>query len=94
MPSHGLVKPKDLTHTRAGKYRNKPTSFNGIRFDSIAEMARYVQLAKLERVGRISLLQIHERFPLVVGGVKVATYEADFCYYRGPHHYAEDVKGH
>jgi hypothetical protein len=62
------------------KYRNVPTVVDGICFASKREAARYQALAVLQRVGEIRGLECQPRYPLVVNGVKVATYVADFCY--------------
>ena len=40
-------------HVKPAKYHNTPVEVDGIRFDSKAEAARYVQLKALRASGRI-----------------------------------------
>lgn len=77
------------------KYGAAPTVIDGFRFASKAEARRYSELLLLQRAGEISELELQPPFPLVVNGVKVATYIADFryrCKYTDPL-IVEDVKG-
>jgi len=77
------------------KYNAKPTVLDGFRFASKAEARRYSELLLLQRSGEISELELQPPFPLVVNGVKVGTYIADFryrCKYTDPL-IVEDVKG-
>lgn len=62
------------------KFGNKPTLVDGIRFASKREAARYSELKLMERAGEISDLVLQPRYPLLVNGLKVATYVADFRY--------------
>jgi len=62
------------------KYRNKPQEYDGIKFDSMAEAVRYRDLKLLQHAKEIRDLEVHPKFPLVVNGFKIATYEADFGY--------------
>lgn len=62
------------------KYRAIPTVIDGVRFASKREARRYQNLRLLERAGVIRDLELQPVFPLVVNGVKVATYSADFRY--------------
>ncbi len=63
---------------RAGKYNASRTEVDGIWFASKREAAHYQNLKMLERSGIIRNLELQPRFPLIVNGVKVATYVADF----------------
>lgn len=78
------------------KYRNKPTTVDGIRFDSLREANRYAQLKLLQRVKQVSDLQVHMLFALNVRGIEIAVYEADFVYIevRTGKKVVEDVKPH
>lgn len=81
---------------RAGvnKFHARRTVVDGIRFDSRAEAVRYQELRLLERYGDVRELRMQVPFPLVVNGVKVATYRADFAYVdRDGQEVIEDVKG-
>ena len=77
------------------KYNNKVTFIDGHRFMSKREAARYVDLKNLERGGIISNLELQPRFPIVINGVKICDYVADFRYYDNERRreVVEDVKG-
>lgn len=77
------------------KYKAVPTVVDGIRFDSKAEARRWSDLKNMERAGTIELLERQPKYPLVVSGLKIATYKADFAYTdrRTGEHIVEDVKG-
>lgn len=62
------------------KYRNKPTTLDGITFHSMREAAYYADLRLQERAGEIRQLELQPKFPCVVNGIKVCTYIADFRY--------------
>jgi hypothetical protein len=62
------------------KYRAVRTEVEGHVFASKREAFRYQELRILERSGYITELTLQQKFPLVVNGVKVCTYIADFCY--------------
>ncbi len=62
------------------KYNNTPTVVDGVVFDSQGEAERWGELLLLKREGHITDLTRQDRFPLVVGGVKIADYVADFTY--------------
>lgn len=67
--------------TRTGhKFNAVATEVDGIRFASKAEAYRYGQLKLLLRAGEIEGLELQPKFPLVVNGIKVGTYIADFRY--------------
>ncbi|HEX6537525.1 MAG TPA: DUF1064 domain-containing protein [Gemmatimonadaceae bacterium] len=77
------------------KYGAKAVVIDGIRFDSLAEGRRYNELKLEVAAGEITALECHPRFPLVVNGVKVGTYVADFAYVvlvDGGPRVVEDVK--
>lgn len=79
---------------RPHKYSAIATVVDGIRFASKAEARRYQELKILERGGVITNLELQPKFPLVVEGVKVATYIADFAYTdKHGSKVVEDVKG-
>lgn len=81
---------------RKSKYGNRKTVLDGIVFHSRREAERYLVLKAMERDGLVSGLQLQQRIPLVVNGVKVTTWVADFTYFdtaSGRTEY-EDVKGY
>lgn len=51
--------------TKRSKYNNKKILVNGVKFDSMKEYKRYLQLQMLERAGEITDLQRQERFVLI-----------------------------
>jgi hypothetical protein len=81
------------------KYRAVPTEVDGVRFASKAEARRYGELSLLVKARKIRQLELQPEFPIVVNGVKVAKYVADFRYqtipwdYEGIETVVEDVKG-
>jgi len=82
------------------KFHAKPAEFDGIRFDSQKELARYQELLLLEKAGEISSIIVHPVFPLqeafVYQGKKEQkiTYSPDFSYYdKKDRHVIEEVKG-
>jgi hypothetical protein len=76
----------------SNKYRAKKTTIDGIKFDSLKEAMRYTELRSLYRAGKIADLQCQVRYQLVVNGVKIGRYTADFVYYDGNGLVVEDVK--
>ena len=75
------------------KYRNEPTEVDGRKFDSLAEARRYRELTWLRDAGKISQLRLQPRYPIVVNGVKICEYVADFEYLGQAGMVLEDVKG-
>ena len=78
------------------KYRNVPTTVDGVRLDSKREAQRYLELKMLLRTKKISALEVHPRFSCVVRGLHVCDVILDFSYWdveRGQQ-VIEDVKGH
>ena len=78
---------------KQNKYRNKPVVIDGIRFASKAEGARYCELKLMERADQIAGLKRQVRYQLVVNGVHICDYLADFAYYKDCKRIIEDVKG-
>lgn len=81
------------TKPKAGKYRNRPVTLDGIRFDSQKESRRWLQLRVLQAKGQIQKLQRQVAFPLIVNGQIIAKYRADFVYEEKGKRIVEDVKG-
>lgn len=83
------------------KYQNKKVTYNDIRFDSIKEKNRYIQLKLLEKAGEIKDLQLQKTFTLQPSFKKngttyrAITYKADFVYLdlRANKNIVEDTKG-
>lgn len=78
----------------ANKYHNVKTQVDGRTFDSKREAARYRELALLMKAGYIKHLVLQPRFHLIVNGLKIADYLADFTYLDADGtHVCEDAKG-
>jgi hypothetical protein len=83
-----------LTGEKApAKYRNVKVDSPDGMFDSKREYERWCELRIEQRAGDISNLRRQVRYPLVVNGVRVAVYVADFVYERGGAVTVEDAKG-
>jgi len=76
------------------KYHARKVTAGGLTFDSQAEHRRWRELVLLEQAGEISHLAVHPAYPLIVNGVKVGVYQADFVYTdANGRRVTEDVKG-
>jgi len=75
------------------KYKNGKVEIDGIRFDSGAEGERYKILKAKEQAGLIKNLELQKTYPLLVNGLKICDYRADFVYEVGGKTIVEDVKG-
>jgi hypothetical protein len=68
-----------MANLRRAKYGNrKVTTPDGLKFDSQREHGEWVKLEALARKGAIQELQRQVPFDLVVNGIKVCRYVADF----------------
>jgi hypothetical protein len=81
------------------KYGNKKCEWGGIKFDSKAEMTRYIELERLEKLGVIRALALQPRFTLLAkfesngNKYRAIEYVADFRYFENDKDVVEDVKG-
>lgn len=79
---------------RRAKYGNRMTEVDGIMFHSAKEARRYAELKILSRAGLVKGLILQPRFPIIINGVKVCDYVADFEYRdETGARVVEDVKG-
>jgi hypothetical protein len=79
---------------RRSKFGAVKTVVDGITFASKAEAGRYSYLKALERTGHITNLELQPVYPLIVAGITIGKYLADFRYYRHDGEMiVEDVKG-
>ena len=86
----------DTPPPKQPKYRNRKTLADGVVFDSKREADRWLVLRAMERDGLVRDLRRQVRVPLVVAGVRVCVWVADFVYHdtaSGRTEY-EDVKGY
>ena len=79
--------------TKRSKYGATPTTAHGFKFDSTGEAQRYSQLVMMQQAALIYSLRRQVRYKLVVNGMLVATYIADFVYYEKGKRIIEDFKG-
>jgi hypothetical protein len=82
---------EDVSPTQS-KMHNIKTKVDGFTFDSLDEAARYGELKIEERAGLITDLKVHKPYRLVVNGIHICNYEADFTYHRDGKLVVEDVK--
>lgn len=86
---------------QGNKYKNKVVEVDGIKFQSIKEKNRYVQLKLLEKAKLIEQLELQKTFQLQPSFKKNGktyrkiTYTADFYYYDNHlnRYVVEDTKG-
>ena len=81
---------------RGNKFGAVATFVEGIRFDSKTEAGRWHTLRMMAMVGEILDLERQVVFPLLVNGVTIGRYIADFVYTEtnSGQRVIEDVKGH
>lgn len=79
------------------KYHNRKIEIDGIKFDSIKEGERYLELKMLLKAGKIRDLQLQVEFELIPkqAGEQACKYKADFVYHMADtgKMVVEDVKG-
>ncbi len=80
-----------MTFTR-NKFNAIKQTYKGQVFDSKKELKRFVELEYLLKAKEISDLETHPKFDLMVNGVKIGRYTADFKYKKGGEIIVEDVK--
>lgn len=86
------IQAKYREEKKRSKFKNVATVVDGIRFASRKEAKRWGELSLLLKQGKISQLEMQEPFPLVVNGVLVCKYLADFTYEQDGVRTIEDVK--
>lgn len=77
----------------ANKFSARKVTLDGFEFASAAEAKRYGDLKLMQRAGLIRGLGVHPGYPLVINGVTVGKFTADFAYFEGGQKVVEDVKG-
>lgn len=79
---------------KKSKYKAKKTEFQGIKFDSLKECARYKNLLILKKAGNVVKIELQPRYDIIVNGIFCGFYKADFkVYYSDGRIDVEDVKG-
>ena len=64
----------------SNKYNAKKQVYKGLKFDSKKEFHRYLVLEKMLSDKLITDLELHPMYPLMVNGIKIGRYTADFRY--------------
>lgn len=62
-------------------------------FPSQAEAGYYMELRLLQAAEKIDAIECQPKYPLIVNGVTLGKYIADFTYQRGNARFVCDVKG-
>lgn len=90
----GAGKKLDLpkSESKIGKYKNIRITYDGILWDSKKECERYKVLVLLQEYNQIQDLKWGVPFDLLVNGIKVAWYKADFTYMKNGVLIIEDTK--
>ena len=78
---------------RRNKYGNEAVTVDGLKFHSRREAKRYRELRVMQRAGQITGLRLQVSFKLIVNGVLVCRYRADFVYVERGARVVEDCKG-
>lgn len=65
----------------ANKYNAKRVLLDGICFDSKAEANDYAALKLREKAGEVTDIELQRWYDLIVNGVLVARYRADFVFF-------------
>lgn len=95
-PSRPSARPRrwlPASGQKPSKYRAKRCEVDGEKFDSQLEMRRWLELRNMERAGEIAHLRRQVAYPLMVQGVQLGKYVADFVYLRDGVEVIEDAKG-
>jgi len=79
--------------SKGNKYGAVKTVYGGVTYDSKSEATRAQELDIWLASGEITDLERQTKFPIIINGVKVFTYIADFTYYFKGLQIVEDVKG-
>lgn len=66
---------------RGNKYNAKRVLLDGICFDSKAEANYYAALKLREKAGEVTDIELQRWYDLIVNGVLVARYRADFVFF-------------
>jgi len=88
-----LQAPAKPVTKRRSKFGNVPVTLHGHRFASQAEGRYYLRLREREARGEIRELVCQPKYPMVIGGICIGHYIADFEYYQKGERVVVDVKG-
>lgn len=77
---------------KPSKYRNVKVEYEGMRFDSKHELQCWKNLKLREKAGEIGQLHRQVSFPLVVSGVHIGKFTADFVWIENRSQVVADAK--
>ena len=92
-----------IMHFQQNKYKNKSIIYDNIKFQSIKEKNRYIELKLLEKANVIKNLELQKKFELQPSytnnnneNIRAINYIADFFYYNNEKgvFIVEDTKGY
>lgn len=87
-----IAKYKLLANKPKAKYRNTRCEHDGVRFDSLKERARWLQLLQMAKDGQITNLERQVAFPIEINGIPICKYYADHVYQQDGKKVVEDTK--
>lgn len=86
-----------LSKPKRSKYGAEPVVIDGMRFHSKREGAYYSELKLREKAGEVSGIETQRKFGIIMAGVLIGNYLADFCFIdhsQDSRLRVIDVKGH
>lgn len=72
---------EEKASNKKNKYKNKWTTRDGIKFQSVREADEYTELTRRVRAGDILRFDRQKKYDFIINGVKVSSYKADFVIY-------------
>lgn len=85
--------PKASPTEKRPKYGNRKVTVDGVTWDSQREYKRWLSLWQRQKLGLIRELRRQVTFRLIVNGMLVCRYVADFTYVESGKRVVEDAKG-
>lgn len=64
------------------KFNAVKVTYDGYKFDSKKECARYVELSYMLEAKEIEGLEVHPKYQFVINDIKICQWTADFSYFR------------
>lgn len=84
--------PVEAPKPKKSKYLSRWVEVDGEKFQSEFEANHWIKLRLMQQTGEISDLKRQRPFPLVVNGVLIYTYKADFVYIENGKQVVVDTK--
>lgn len=77
---------------KPSKYRNVKVEYNGMKFDSKKELKCWQELELRQKAGEISDLKRQQSYDLLVNGLKIGRFTADFAWTENGRYVVADCK--